>query len=227
MINVLILSGNGINCEIESANAFKRENTKVTIAHVNELIDKKIRLKDYSILVLPGGFSYGDEISSGKILALKLKKFLMSDIHEFISQSKYIVGICNGFQILSHLDLFDIPISLVDNIEDRFINKWVELEVNQSLFWTKSISKEISMPIRHAQGRVYCEDEVPKEQILFKYKHNLNGSSQSIAGVTNKKGNILGLMPHPEAALHQSAYEDRDENQKFFNNIINKAQETI
>lgn len=226
MVRVCVLAGNGINCENETAMAFTEANATSTIVHINQLITKEVNLADFDILALPGGFSYGDEIQSGKILALKLKKYLMQELRDFIHQNKLIIGICNGFQMLVHLDLFDqAETALMENETEKFINTWVDLKVNTNSFWTKDFTSIIPMPIRHGEGRFYSKTDFPKEQVLFTYTQNINGSQDAIAGITNKKGNVLGMMPHPEAALNPNLNPYKGITHTLFKNAVNMIKE--
>lgn len=232
MIKVLVLKGNGINCENETARAFQLadDNLKVDIVHINALIAKEHLLADYDIFALPGGFSYGDEIQSGKILALKLKKYLQSEICDFIKKGKLILGICNGFQILTQLDVFSEKkreFSLTQNRDRKFINRWQNMFVNQNSFWTKGFPKTYAMPVRHGEGRLITKHDVQDEQILFRYTDDINGSAKQIAGLTNPKGNVLGLMPHPEAALMQELSPYAQELHPLFKNAINYIKENF
>jgi phosphoribosylformylglycinamidine (FGAM) synthase-like amidotransferase family enzyme len=188
MVRVCILTGNGINCENETAKAFEASDVKTEIVHINQLINNDKKLKEFDILALPGGFSYGDEIQSGKVMALKIRKYILNDLNEFIANNKLVIGICNGFQIMVHLNLFDHKeISLVENQEEKFINQWVDLSVNTQSLWTKNFPQDISLPIRHGEGRLLSMNKIMPEQIIFKYHSNINGSDDAIAGITNKK----------------------------------------
>lgn len=223
MVRVLILKGNGINCENETAKAFMSKDTSVNIVHINELINNEYQLNDFDIFAIPGGFSYGDEIQSGKILALKLKKYLAQDINTFIAANKLIIGICNGFQILTQLDLFTEKkrtCTLAHNKNEKFINKWQGLHVNTNSFWTKGFPAHYAMPVRHGEGRLVCSEELQAEQVLFRYDQDINGSINQIAGITNLKGNVLGLMPHPEAALDPKLSPNNQMTHPLFKNAI-------
>lgn len=230
MIKVLVLKGNGINCEIETAKAFETVQTNVTIAHVNQLIAKELVLSDFDIFALPGGFSYGDEIQSGKILALKLKKYLSKEIHDFIQSDKLVIGICNGFQILTQLDVFSDKkreYSLSTNTSGKFINRWEKMNVNTNSLWTKNFPSEYAMPVRHAQGKLIAKNEIAPDQIIFQYQRDINGSVNNIAGITNPKGNVLGLMPHPEAALEEELSPHDQIIHPLFQNAIQYIKETF
>ena len=220
-VKVLVLTGDGINCEVETAAAFKSGKSKVTIQHIQDLILNPDSLNQYHILVLPGGFSFGDEIGSGQILALKLKYGLGDQLKKFIEAKKLILGICNGFQVLVRLGLLPKPFSeremtLTHNRQGHFINQWVNLVVPPSkCIWTKKLqteNKTVQFPMRHGEGRIVFSGDTQKQksifdtlktnqQIAFYYESDVNGSFEKIAGITDPSGCILGLMPHPEAAM--------------------------
>jgi phosphoribosylformylglycinamidine synthase len=212
-VNVLVLSGDGLNCERESARAFNYEDTKSRIIHINDLIESPATLHDYDIFFIPGGFSFGDDLGSAKVLASKIRMFLLPDLHEFIRQRKPVLGVCNGFQALIKLGVFnskdhEYKISLTQNSSGKFINRWEEFEVKKTnCVWIPDSLSSISMPIRHGEGRFKgadeCVDKLIKEnQVVFKYSCNPNGSDHSIAGICDPSGVVLGLMPHPESATN-------------------------
>lgn len=217
-IKVLVLTGDGINCERETAMAFSEWGVDARIIHIADLIEEPAYLEKSHILALPGGFSFGDEIGSGQILALKLKYSLGQYLEKFVADKKLIIGICNGFQALVRLGLLPKPfnertMTLAHNRQGHFIDQWVELEVTSSQCeWTKKlIGKKISLPMRHGEGKiVFSGDENTQKshyqnlknagQIPLNYLENVNGSYERIAGVCDPSGRIFGLMPHPEVA---------------------------
>jgi phosphoribosylformylglycinamidine synthase I len=218
-IKVLILTGDGINCEVETAWAFKEKGVPAEIIHIADLIKNPARLESSHILVLPGGFSFGDEIGSGQILALKLKYALEEELKKFVGNRKLIIGICNGFQALVRLGLLPQPFSqktmtLTHNRQGHFINRWVDLDVPTSqCIWTQELqSKKISLPIRHGEGRIVFKGNIEEQNFLYEglmhlgqialsYIEDVNGSFGKIAGVCDPSGRVFGLMPHPEAAV--------------------------
>lgn len=222
---VLILSGYGLNCEEEEAFAFELAGGKSEIVHINDLISRKIKLKDFQILVFPGGFSYGDDTGSGKAYANRVRDHLWEDVQKFISEKKLVIGFCNGFQIMANLGLLPaldmesgkVQVALQYNKNARYINRWVDLEVGgRQTPWLLGIDS-FSCPIAHGEGRLYADSETLKEinkkglavlkyyeGDICKYQNlepNPNGSVESIAGIVDETGKILGLMPHPERAL--------------------------
>lgn len=217
-IRAMILAGEGINCEEETGRAFLEAGIEPTVVFVQEWKRNPKLIHDYQILVLPGGFSYGDELHSGQILALDLKFSVGEELKHFIARKGLILGICNGFQILMKLGIFeessDRNMTLFHNESFQFQNQWVTCEAPSSkCVWTKGLSK-IHLPVRHGEGRVIFkhnekqsfEDLVAKGQVALTYDKDINGSYGRIAGLTDSSGQVLGLMPHPEAALNVSLY---------------------
>ena len=157
-------------------------------------------------IVLPGGFSYGDYLRCGAVARFSS---LINSLHDFVKTGRKVIGICNGFQILTEAGF--LPGALTNNKNLNFICKDVELKVQSHKGgWFKPfIDKNISLPIAHGEGRYYCDDYTYNELldndlIALKYIDNPNGSTQDIAGIINKKGNVLGLMPHPERACDKN-----------------------
>ncbi len=223
----LILYGYGINCDNETQYGFKLAGAAPEKVHINELINKEKKLKDYQILALPGGFSFGDDISAGKVLANKFKYNLQKELDNFINEGKLIIGICNGFQIMVKLGILpnfgknygEEEVTLTFNNLGRFEDRWVYLKINQEskCIWTKGL-KKIYLPIRHGEGKFISKNKAIREklkkseQIVLQYSNkegnfsssypfNPNGSENNIAGICDKTGRIFGMMPHPEGFL--------------------------
>tara|TARA_Y100001970_G_scaffold50655_1_gene64079 strand:+ start:21128 stop:21793 length:666 start_codon:yes stop_codon:yes gene_type:complete len=158
-------------------------------------------------IVLPGGFSYGDYLRCGAIARFSK---LINSLKDFVKSGRKVIGICNGFQILTESGFLDG--ALISNRNLNFICNDVELKITSSKgnwFDSKAVSKIINLPIAHGEGRYYCDDDtfkklVDNDLIAIKYINNPNGSSWDIAGILNIKGNVLGLMPHPERACDRS-----------------------
>jgi phosphoribosylformylglycinamidine synthase len=164
-------------------------------------------------MAFPGGFSYGDDTGSGKAYANKMKNHLAKELKNFVERDTLIIGICNGFQIITALGL--LPGALTNNANAQYIDRWVDLECTGKSPWLKGI-KKISLPIAHGEGRYIIDSEQYKVmkrtgQIAFKYvsgeiceyqnlKANPNGAMHDIAGVLGYNGRVFGLMPHPERA---------------------------
>lgn len=205
-----ILTGDGINCEIETAEACREAGFEAAIFHLSELIAKPRELAKCSLLVIPGGFSFGDELGSGRVLALKLKYQLGWDLPEFARMGGLVLGICNGFQVLVALGVFGPGVALAANEDGRFRNEWIRLEIDpvvrrDSPFLTGLDA--IELPIRHGEGRLlFAEDAVGKFVPALRYLGNPNGSTDRIAGLSDPTGRIFGLMPHPEAFQRASQH---------------------
>ena len=227
MINALILSGQGINSHVETAYAFEQGGANSTIMDIEDFLRLE-SLDDFHILAFPGGFSFGDEIRSGKLVAEKIKAHQSENIKKFIDAGKPIIGICNGFQILVQLGVFETgprSITLAQNNHGKFLNQWVEMETqSNNSFWLQGLPEKVKMPMRHKEGRLVVKEDITDFKPVFKYTDDVNGSFDQIAGITNSKGNVLGLMPHPEAGLSPDLFQDHEElaefNQLIFTNAI-------
>ncbi len=193
----------GSNCDHDCYHVLKN----VMNIDVEYAWHKDHSLKDADFVVLPGGFSYGDYLRCGAIAKFSP---IVSDLIEYAAEGRPVIGICNGFQVLLEAGL--LPGALLRNKTLRFICKDVELIVeNHSTIFTKSIGagKKLRMPIAHGEGNYYCDGDTLKRlrdngQIVFKYSGgNPNGSLEDIAGIMNEKGNVLGMMPHPERAAEK------------------------
>ena len=225
-VKVLILYGYGINCDNETQRGFVLAGGEAEKIHVNQLISGERRLQDYQILVIPGGFSFGDDIGAGKVLANKLKYNLTSDLGNFIKAGKLIIGICNGFQVIAKLgilpgsdkDYTKQEVTLTFNDSGRFEDRWVYLRINPQspCIFTRGI-ENLYLPIRHGEGKFITRDKEVIERLvkqnqavtqyvddkgnLAGYPFNPNGSENNIAGICDETGRIFGMMPHPEAFI--------------------------
>ena len=187
----------GSNCDYDAFYALKN------IGYDVEFIwHKNTSLKNFDGILIPGGFSYGDYLRTGAIA--KFSPIMKTVIKES-KKGKIIVGICNGFQILIESGL--LPGALINNSNIKFISKQVTLNIKSSnSVFTKHVNcQQLKMPIAHRQGNYIASDKTLNElknndQNLFEYDNNPNGSMLNIAGITNKKRNVLGMMPHPERA---------------------------
>ncbi len=247
-VRTLILRAPGTNCDAETAFAFQQAGAEVALVHVNELIHRRERLADYQIMVIPGGFTYGDDIAAGKILANELKLKLGEDIPGFIEGGGLILGVCNGFQVLVKAGILPEPssgdsprLTLADNDSGKFECRWVNLAANKAspCVFTKGIDS-MYLPVAHAEGKVVADPEVlPGLNIVLYYTdehgngrvgypHNPNGSVENIAGICDNSGRIFALMPHPERHIRgiqhpqwtrYGAKEDGDGFQVFLNAV--------
>lgn len=194
-----ILRFPGTNCDYDIVEMVKAKSmTPIWLWHQDQFEPQSV-----DRVIVPGGFSYGDYLRCG---ALAAKSEVMKSVFEFAKKGRPILGICNGFQILCEAGL--LPGVLLRNQNLRFIDKWVELqEENRNPYFNpKSIKKEIRLPIAHGEGRFYIStDELKKiqdqDQIWLRYKDDVNGSTERIAGIMNLEKNICAMMPHPERAL--------------------------
>jgi phosphoribosylformylglycinamidine synthase subunit PurQ / glutaminase len=190
----------GSNCDDDAVAAIRR----VGDDQVDKVWHQQRDLSDYDAIVLPGGFSYGDYLRSGAIARFSPA---MQGVREAAEQGKLVLGICNGFQVLTEAGL--LPGALLRNAHLQFRCEMVRLTVcNNDSPFTRAyrIGETISVPIAHGEGRYYADPEdlerLEKEQrIAFAYADNPNGSARSIAGILNRRGNVLGMMPHPERAV--------------------------
>jgi len=230
-MKVLVLSGYGINCEEETLNAFKTVGIKGNVIHVNDLIQSPKKLKNFQILAFPGGFSYGDHTGSGNAMAHKIRNNLFEYIINFIEKDKLVIGICNGCQILVNLgivpsiDGYKREVALVENDIATYQCRWIILKVtNQKSPWLKKI-KYLNLPVAHQEGKFLVDKKImmklKKEKLIAckyidnngslakeRFPQNPNGSIEDIAGITNVKGNVLAMMPHPERAMYFSQRPD-------------------
>ncbi len=225
---VIILRTAGTNCDMETAFAFEKTGAAPELVHINQLISGKKHLRDYSILALPGGFSYGDDIAAGKILANEMRFRLKEEVQRFLRDGRLIIGICNGFQILVKSGLLPgnaalkQEVSLIINDSGKFEDRWVYLkstgapghQSTSRCVWARGLPEVIYLPVAHGEGKFVAAEEKTLErlrrngQIVFQYcdarggfsgyPDNPNGSTEHIAGICDESGRILGLMPHPE-----------------------------
>jgi phosphoribosylformylglycinamidine synthase len=215
-VTTCVLTGLGINADLELAEAFKRAGSEVARVHVNDLVAAPSILASFDILAFPGGFSFGDHLGSGKVLAGLVAGKMRNELSAFIGDGKLVIGICNGFQTLVKMGLLPNidgamgrAASLVHNESGRFIDDWVRVapEAASPCVWTRGLGP-MDMPIRHGEGRfVWRDADVAAEAqrlglVALRYEgRNPNGSQGAIAGITDPSGRALGIMPHPEAFL--------------------------
>ena len=235
--NVLILSGYGLNCEDETLQAFEYTGLSGTIRHINDLIENPAELQKVEILVVPGGFSYGDDTGSGNAFAQKMKLALWEPLQRFVERDTLTLGICNGCQIVANLGL--IPaldkkygerlVAVTYNMTARYQCRWVDLQVNpaNSSPWLSGAGS-MHIPVAHGEGRFMMDEAVLKtlqsnNQVALSYlkpdgsvangefPYNPNGSIADIAGMTDESGRVLALMPHPERGMFTWQRDDYHE----------------
>lgn len=234
---ILIITGHGVNCEAESKRAWELAGAAVTLVHLHDLLDRPATLHDFAGMMFIGGFSYGDHMGSGQVMAQRIRTRVREDLQKFIDDRKLILGVCNGFQVMVKLGLlpgldgryFDQTVALMQNDCGTFQNFWVELafEASSPCVFTRGIDR-MPLPIRHGEGKIFTLDKQVlaslEEQgcVACRYldpvsaepatafPSNPNGSLNAIAGLTDPSGRIFGLMPHPEAYLYPENHPNWD-----------------
>ena len=225
-VKILVLHASGTNRDREAAWACELAGGQPEIVHVNQLMSGQRRMADYGMLVLPGGFSFGDALGAGKLLGLTLRLALQDELAAFIASSRPVLGICNGFQALVKSGLLPggamQQATLTFNQCARFECRWVTLrpEPRSRCIFTQGLRQPVLCPVAHGEGRFVSGDLTALErsgQVALRYAladgrpahgaypANPNGSGADIAGICNAAGNVLGLMPHPED--HVVAYQ--------------------
>ncbi len=224
-VRTLILRAPGTNCDVETAFAFEQAGAVASLVHISQLISNAKQLKDYQIMVIPGGFTYGDDLGAGKVLANEIRLKLGQDIERFTENGGLILGICNGFQVLVKTGILPgilptskPPLTLTTNDSGRFECRWVSLGVNREsrCVFTRGIER-LYLPVAHGEGKVVADPEVlPKLDVALyytdeqgdkaSYPYNPNGSVENIAGICDASGRIFALMPHPERFIRGSQH---------------------
>jgi len=238
-VRAVVLRAAGINCDMETEYALESAGAQAERVHINKIIKDKSALEKYQILVFPGGFSYGDDVAAGKILANQVIHHLSESVRKFIEDGKLVLGICNGFQVLvkagilpgnskNQTQISQInaklkiknsvnpckSVSITYNDSGKFEDRWVYLSPQTERCIFIEPGRQIYLPVAHGEGKVVTKDEdtlgklKSEGHIAFKYVDkdgkegdypvNPNGSVDSIAGLTDSTGRVLGLMPHPE-----------------------------
>lgn len=226
---VCILKTDGTNCDKETAYAFSKADGLVEIVLLQQVKKNKNLLKNFEILAIPGGFSYGDDVASGKLFAIELLIHLQEQLQEFVHAGKLILGICNGFQVLVRMGLLPfgkagiMQSTLTNNDSGHFECRWITMLIEKSpCIFTRGLEgKEITLQVAHGEGKFFCDDQTindleKQNMIVLRYSHNNvatqnypenpNGSLHAIAGICDSTGHILGLMPHPERFVEPYHY---------------------
>jgi len=224
----LVLTGYGLNCDMETAYAFEQAGAEAQRVHINALIDGSVRLDPFQIMAFIGGFSWGDDHGAGVVQAVRMKTKIGERLLRFIEQGNLVIGICNGFQCLVNLGLLPgldgdytrRSVALTYNDCGNFRDDWVFLatEKQSPCVFTKGIDR-IELPIRHGEGKFFTDPHTfgqlqAQRQIVLRYAmpdggaaqgafpYNPNGSLDDVAGICDPTGRVFGLMPHPEAYNH-------------------------
>jgi phosphoribosylformylglycinamidine synthase I len=212
--HAILLKFPGTNCDVETARALEAVGFSTEVVPVTQ-IDRSL-LVDAQLVVLSGGFSYGDYIMAGRLAQLETQRRIGDALKDFVAGGGYALGICNGFQILTKLGLLPEG-SLIDNTSGRFQCQWASLrkECGDSPYLT-DLPAEFELPVAHAEGRfVTATPEEAKGYlkdglVALTYGEDINGSSERIAGLQDESRRVLGLMPHPERFLYTENHYDRD-----------------
>lgn len=234
-VKAIVLRAAGINCDMETEFALELAGAEVKRVHINRLIEDKSVLDQYQIVVFPGGFSYGDDVAAGKILANQIIHHLTEPLQKFIGDGKLVLGICNGFQVLVKAGILpgttnneqratsnEPRVTITYNDSGKFEDRWVYLAPQTDKCIFIEPGRQIYLPIAHGEGKIVTADAAILEtlksdgHIAFKYVDengkegsypvNPNGSVDSIAGLTDTTGRVLGLMPHPERHIRPTQH---------------------
>lgn len=238
----LILRTAGTNCDVETTYAFELAGASAQRVHLNRVLERPGMLSEFQLLAFPGGFSYGDDIAAGRILANQIIHHLRDAVRSFIDAGKPVIGVCNGFQVLIKTDLLPGELAgragqnctLAHNVGGRFVDRWVHLQPrSKRCIWTRDLDP-LELPIAHGEGRFVPAEEAVRsalwedERVALVYArpdglpadgqppHNPNGSVDDIAGICDASGLVLGLMPHPEryvSLLQHPAWSRRERGQ--------------
>ena len=224
-VRALVLRTAGTNCDAETQFAWEQAGAEAERVHVNRLIENPKRLRQYQVLTIPGGFSYGDDIAAGKILANQLVHHLADAVHAFLQADRLVLGICNGFQVLVKCGLLPgskngrvtlaQKATLANNDCGLFVDRWIHLRTDTDRCAFLAKGGVLELPVAHGEGKFVPGDGTSVEtlekagQVALRYvgpdgrtgagyPWNPNGSAGDVAGVCDPTGRILGLMPHPE-----------------------------
>jgi len=258
-VKVVVLRAAGINCDMETEYALELGGAKAQRMHINRIIEDKTLLDEFQIIVFPGGFSYGDDVAAGKILANQIIHHLSEPIQKFIDDGKLVLGICNGFQVLVKTGILpgdnstkhQEEVTITYNDSGKFEDRWVYLAPQTDKCIFIEPGRQIYLPVAHAEGKVVTKDDATLDKlksdghVAFKYVDengkegdypiNPNGSMDSIAGLTDTTGRILGLMPHPERFVrptqhpHWSRLKEKpaSDGTTIFNNAVKYIHENF
>ncbi len=225
----LILQATGTNRDQDAAQAVEMAGGSAEIYPINQLLNEHMAWSDYQMLVVPGGFSYADALGAGKLMALDLTHYFSDQLNTFVDQGKAVIGICNGFQTLVKAGVLPgetgVRATLTFNQAGHFECRWVSLlPVSETCLWTHGLDEPVDCPVAHGEGNFLLADDgqlaelqaagqvalvyarADRQIAAGVYPYNPNGSVGDIAGVCNRQGNVLGLMPHPENHIFAFQY---------------------
>ncbi len=230
-----ILYAPGTNCHEETAAAVEFAGGKPELVLLRDLMDGRVALNKYAAMVVPGGFAYGDHLGAGRIFATMLVARLREQLEEFLDAQKPVLGVCNGFQVLTEAGILPgrspgkRATALLENQSGHFEDRKVRLAVSaEKCVWTENLAGEtLAMPCAHAEGRpLFCQTEPPRAVFHYcdeqgkpttEYPLNPNGAPAGVAGISDETGLVLGLMPHPERAALPAHYSQ--DGLKLFQNL--------
>lgn len=192
-MRALIIRTSGTNCDLEAAFACERVGFEVERVHVARLIERPAEVDRYQFVVVPGGFSYGDDLGAGFVHGNEIRLHLREALTKLRDRGGLILGICNGFQVLVRAGLLGERVTLAPNASGRFVDCWVRLAAVSHSPFLRGLER-IELPVAHGEGRFVGESP----NVALRYVDNPNGSEGDVAGITDATGRILGLMPHPE-----------------------------
>lgn len=233
----LVLRAPGINCERETAYACRQVGFETDLIHINHLLKQPAKLLDYHFLVLPGGFSYGDDLGAGTLLAKQLSVHLAQELQQFIVEGRPVLGICNGFQVLVRAGLLpgtigtqNLAATLTDNVSAHYECRWVAMAAPPSpCLFTRNLPQPFELPVGHGEGQFVLAQPAELAQLQTQgqiallytnktasgrpeeigYPANPNGSFGHVAAVCNTQGNVMGMMPHPDRFLTAMLHPQR------------------
>ena len=212
---VCVLRAAGTNCDAETAHAFRLVGAEAETLHVNRLREDPKLLRQFQIFAVPGGFSYGDDVASGRIFANELMSALRDELMAFVERGGFAIGICNGFQVLVKSGLLprldgkpEQQATLTDNTSGVYTDKWVRCTGTPGRCAWIPDGDEVELPVAHAEGRFAAPEPVLDRleaagQLCLRYSSDTchNGSARAVAGICDGTGRVFGLMPHPERFL--------------------------
>ncbi len=226
MPNALVIRTAGTNCDAELVRAFTMAGAGARTLHLDRLAAEPDTLDEFDLIGFPGGFSYGDDIASGRIFAMRVRERLYPALRRAIERGCPIIGVCNGFQVLVQVGLLPGPgggvwpedrppeqsVALAENAGARFVDRWVPVkpEAKSVCVWTRGLNGDadaMQLPVAHGEGRFITASPATiaeleaSGRVALRYLDNYNGSQNAIAGICDSSGLIFGLMPHPERYL--------------------------